>query len=419
MNTAILLGAGSSVAAGFPSTKKLTDRVLSGKGVKRLTDESYIIDGAELPSGTALIANSTARRLYAKAERYYSEHAERQANYEDIFYLAEQACDELSGEMENPAVHPFVNELRTDMSSILEACRVSAHESLAAESEASIGQLAEGDQITSYFQAIDNPHCRNLSDLMTETCNYIADIVWRSLSREPEQNSQTQLKLIADACKNVDVTSISTLCHDTHVETFLSNQGIALSDGFSESQNGVRYWNGDFASNIAFIKLHGSVNWFRLRPDDGERHDERIGIPVNGDYWHTRTDDNILQSPLDGRPLLLIGTFNKITNYSSGIFRELHYHFRSSISKADQIIICGYGFADKGINAEITGWYYKKRGRRLVIIHPDPDSLASNARGAIRKKWSVWKNSGSIEFISKRLEDVCLDEFASAIAQNR
>ena len=410
MNTAILLGAGSSVAAGFPSTKVLTDQVLSGKGVKRLTDESYIIDGAELPSGTALIANSMARRLYAKAERYYSEHAGRRANHEDLFYLAKQAYDDLSGELENPAVRSFVNELRTDMSSILEACRVSALESMRAHEPTTDPRL--------FFEAVDNPHSRNLKDLMNETSNYIADIVWRSLCYEPGPRRLSQLKLFVSACKNVDVTSISTLCHDTHIEKFLIKQGISLSDGFSQPQNDVRYWNGDFASHIAFIKLHGSVNWFRLRPDGGDRYDERIGIPINGDYWHTRTDGDILQEPLNGRPLLLIGTFNKIMTYSSGIFRELHYHFRSSINKADQIIICGYGFGDKGINAEITEWYYNKPERRLVIIHPDPDSLAANARGAIRNEWSGWKNNGSLEFISKRLEDVCLDEFASAIAQN-
>lgn len=385
MNTAILLGAGSSVAAGFPSTSNLTERVLSGTGVKRHTDASYIIEDVELAGGTAQIANCMARRLYAEAERYYSEHDARRANYEDIFYLAKQASDEMSGEMENPAIRPFVNKLKTHMSS-------------------------------EFFEAEESLHCSDLASILTETSNYIADIVWRSLSRKPEQDALTQLKLIIHACENVNVTSISTLCHDTHVEKFLVKQGIALSDGFSESQHKVRYWNGDFISNVPFIKLHGSVNWFRLRPEEGDWYDERIGIPVNGDYWHTRTDSDALQRPLDGRPLLLIGTFNKIATYSSGIFRELHYQFRSSIDKADQIIVCGYSFGDKGINAEIIEWYYNKRGRRLVIIHPNPDSLVTNARGAIRNKWDDWKDSGSIELIRKRLEDVSLDEFAVAIA---
>ena len=412
MNTAILLGAGSSVAAGFPSTGELTSRVLFGEGVKRHTDASYFIEGTELPGGTALIANCMARRLYEKAERYYSEHVGRRANHEDIFYLAKQASDDLSGEMENPAVRPFVNELSTDMLSIVEACRVFALESMRAHEPTADPQSFDPGL---FLEAVENPHCSNLASLLTETSNYIADIVWGSLCYEPEPERLSQLNLLVYACKNVDVTSISTLCHDTHVEKFLIKPGIALSDGFSEPQNDVRYWNGDFASNVPFIKLHGSVNWFRLRPEGGDRYDERIGIPLNGDYYHTRTDDGVLQTPL-GRPLFLIGTFNKISDYSRGIFLELRYRFRSTINTADQIMICGYGFGDKGINAEIIKWYYNKRGRRLVIIHPDPDILITNARGAIRNKWSDWEENGSIEFISKRLEDVCLDEFAALIA---
>ena len=413
MNTAILLGAGSSLAAGFPSTSNLTERVLSGAGVKRYTDESYIIEGAELPDGATLIVNCIARRLYAKAERYYSEYDGRQVNYEDIFYLAMQASDDLTGEMENPAVRPFVDELRADMLSIAESCRISDLE-LMRSHELIADTSPSGPEL--FWETVENLDSSDLDSLPMKTSNYIADIVWRSLCYDPEPDCLSHLNLIVHTCKNADVTSISTLCHDTHVEKFLIEQGIALSDGFSEPQNDVRYWNGDFVSNVPFIKLHGSVNWFRLRPEESDWYDERIGIPVNGDYWHTRTDGDVLQRPLDGRPLLLIGTFNKIATYSSGIFRELHYQFRSSINKADQIIICGYSFGDKGINEEIIEWYYNKQGRRLVVIHPDPESLVENARGAIRNKWDDWKNSGSIKIIGKQIEDVCLDEFTAAIA---
>ena len=224
--------------------------------------------------------------------------------------------------------------------------------------------------------------------------------------------------MLAYACKNVTVTSISTLCHDTHVEKFLRKLGIALSDGFSEPQTGVRYWNGDFTSDkkTPFIKLHGSVDWFRFRPDKGDWHNERIGIPLNGDY--DRRADGVLQTPLDGRPLLLIGTFNKISDYSRGIFLELRYQFRSTINESDLIVICGYSFGDKGINSEIIKWYYNKRGRRFIIIHPDRDSLVANARSAIRDKWPEWERH-SITFIDKQFENISIDEFMEAMHRPR
>lgn len=388
MNTAILLGAGSSVAAGFPTTQCLTELVLSGHGVKRQTDASYYIHGANPPTEASLFVNSMVRRLYAQAERYYSTLAERRTNYEDLFYLALQVSDDQAGEMENPAILSFVNELRADMSPLIEAAK--------------------------------DAHCHNIDSLFSlirETRNYIADIVWRCLCRKPEPESLSQLALIAHACNSVNVTSISTLCHDTHVETFLKEKGIVLSDGFSEPEVGVRYWNGKFPSSgtIPFLKLHGSVNWFHLCPTSGDSYDGRIGIPLNGDHYHTRADNDNLQWP-GARPLLLIGTFNKISAYSSGTFGELHQCFRSTISEANQMVICGYGFGDKGINIEILEWYYDERGRRLVIIHPDPDSLVANARGAIKREWPKWRENGSISIIKKRFENVDIDEFTATIA---
>ena len=77
------------------------------------------------------------------------------------------------------------------------------------------------------------------------------------------------------------------------------------------------------------------------------------------------------------------------------------------------MVVCGYGFGDKGINTEITAWY--ERGRRLVIIHPDPDSLVANARGAIHKIWPEWRRTDSISIIKKRFEEVDCDEFMAAI----
>ena len=130
---------------------------------------------------------------------------------------------------------------------------------------------------------------------------------------------------------------------------------------------------------------------------------------------NTRALDGTLQTPLDGRPLLLIGTFNKISEYSGGIFRELHYGLRSSIRDADKLVVCGYSFGDKGINSEIIEWFYASRGRRFIVIHPDIEVLVSRARGAIRNKWEAWENSGAVTCIRKKIEDVERDEFFDCI----
>ena len=371
MKTAILLGAGSSLPAGYPSTRCLTNLVLSGKGVKGHDD------------GTARRVNCMVRWLHAEAECYFSARNWRPANYEDLFYLAKQVYDEVMGEMENPAVHPFIDKLRASMS-----------------------PLADPD-ITDEFRT-----------LIGKTCNYISETVSSRLCRKP--TSTNHLKIFVEACGIGNVTGISTLCHDTHVETHLRREGIPLDDGFSDEKEDVRYWNGDLPSNckIPFLKLHGSVNWFRFRPDDSPPswYDDRIGIPLNGDPGRTERDGE-RQDPLnDGRPLLLIGTFNKDAEYSRGIFLDLHHRFRLTLREADRLVVCGYGFGDKGINTAVIEWYYKKCDRRFLIIHPDPCELFSNARAAIRSKWhDEWKDNNPIDFMPSRLEEVDVDKFLRII----
>ena len=182
----------------------------------------------------------------------------------------------------------------------------------------------------------------------------------------------------------------------------------------------MRYWTGVIPASgkIPFLKLHGSVDWFRLRRrDDSEPwYDERIGMPLDGDHHHTKALDGAYQTAPEGRPLLLLGTFNKISDYSGGIYRDLHYAFRSSIREVERLVVCGYSFGDKGINSEILEWFYAKRGRRLIVIHPDPEALMRHARGAISSKWDGWKNKGAATCISKKFECVERDEFFNCIS---
>lgn len=108
--------------AGFPSTKNLTQSILCGYGVHRHTDTRYrYISDPNLAvklqgvhhehDNFVIISKFMAKWFYEQAQKYYSEvkQSNRQANYEDIFYLADQVyADEW--EIENPAVHSFVSE---------------------------------------------------------------------------------------------------------------------------------------------------------------------------------------------------------------------------------------------------------------------------------------------------------------------
>ena len=383
MNTAILLGAGSSLAAGYPSTQELTKRVLSGCGIQKGGDGSYDLYGDTIRPEKAQAVNCMVQKLYIEAESYYASFPERPANYEDIYYLAKQVWDEESGEMENPTVHPFVKKLKADILPMLK-------------------ELLKDET--------------NYTNLLAKTCKYIVFVVHQNLLKPTLE--QDHLEVIAHTCRNINVTSISTLCHDTHLEKFLRDTGIKISDGFSEPQENARYWNGDFSASdkIPFLKLHGSVDWFDSA--SGNCYGEKIWIPPKDQYPNRvklQGGGFGYPSPV---PLLLIGTFNKIAEYSSGIFRELHYHFRSTINKADQLVVCGYSFGDKGMNTEIIEWLYGCRKRRLVIIHPDPGNLLTNARVAIQRNWDSGQKNGAIITINKRFEDVDNKDFACISGDN-
>ena len=376
MKSSVLLGAGSSIPAGYPSTRCLTGHVLSGSGVSRHSNETYRINGSRSIDDVTPLVKCVVRRFFKEVERYHELYCiAREVNYEDVFYLIYQVLADIRGEIENPAVRPFATKMKFDLTRLVRA-----------RSDISYKKL------------------------LIESLNYVSDLVSESLFKKAD--STVHLKIFKEAVNSGFVDSISTLCHDTHFETYICEQGIKLSDGFSRAKNDVRFWKNEFKNEeIPFLKLHGSVNWFRLRPDgSNDWHEECIGIPLKLDNDRVTRLNGRYLTTVEDRPILLIGTFNKIPDYTRGIFRELHYRFRLSIQNTDRLIVCGYSFGDKGINSEIIQWYYAKCGRQLVIVDPNPCKVYQNARSAIRNKWKNWKKFGGLRIICKGLEDVEFNE---------
>ena len=370
---AILLGAGSSIPAGFPSTEELTNIFLCGDGIWRGSQSVYFIErdpckyrSRYINSGPQLdLVKLVIRWLYEATKEYHQTFQGRPANYEDVFYLAEQISSDIYGERENPAIYPFIRKLESRLDDV-------------------INEQEMRDIYTPY----------DLSNISNEVCDCIRDVTRNILSLETYQTNH--LEVIKYIYERYDTTCIATLCHDTHVETFFKDRGIGVIDGVSES-SGERHWNGSFIAHnkIPFFKLHGSINW----------------------DWDCSLENF-------NRPHMLIGTFNKLSEYSQGVFLDIHYHFKSAIHEADTMIICGYSFGDKGINSTIIKWYGDKPKRKFVIIHPYPCQLIKNARGAIWrlfcKEHPITRQRGvaadSTTYIRKKLQYVDVDEIRNAIA---
>jgi hypothetical protein len=86
---AFLLGAGTSIPAGLPTTSQMTSRVLSGHDIIHHTDGTYYLEEPDADGMTILDAHVQRvtlllRRLQLEIERYYLYDFGVLTNYEDL-----------------------------------------------------------------------------------------------------------------------------------------------------------------------------------------------------------------------------------------------------------------------------------------------------------------------------------------------
>ena len=307
--------------------------------------------------------------LKAQANSRYAEIPNRWANYEDLAYLAGQIGDDIGHEYENPGLHPFVQNALMDLGGLF---------GTATPAEAR----------------------KKLRDLATSTVDYIRSAVGMLLKKTPADTDY--LQFFAKACRDESVTKVNlfTLNHDTLIERFLPGDGIKVVDGLRDATNGngSRRWDPAIYDegekdprSVNLFKLHGSVDWFRWDPI-------RLSVPRQLSSENTDRDGRFVgtyqdtQSPLydvlesSVGPRILAGTFNKILAYNSEIFLELHHRFHRALQDPEckNLVVCGYGFGDKGVNTRISEWRHRSYENRLLIIDPaDATTICQKARGAI------------------------------------
>lgn len=391
MTIMVLFGAGASLAGGCPSTWDITERVSSGRDIVRYTSGQYFLE-----KRSSTYARHTTdeyldrvlaflRRLAQEVDGYYGD-LHRPTNYEDLYYLASQVYESEMHETDNPAIQSFIEDLRTEFAPLMRAQE---------------GEIREA---------------WTLGELARETVNYLHDIIARLLSGAPTTTDHFNWLLAMH--RSGVALSLATLAHDRSLEIALQRAAIEFTDGFGDPVSSVRYWEPDRlldAYALRVLKLHGSVDWYRFRTTGGGWEDERIGLLLSGDPDDTLDPEGRPQEALDGRPLLLAGTFNKVFNYSRGIFADLLMALRLALRSCRRLVVCGYSFGDKGVNTQILEWMYATPDHRLVVVHPKPDDLVASARVAIAGKWERWRRDGRVAEIHARMEDVSYSDIYSTV----
>jgi hypothetical protein len=379
MRHVVLLGSGASISAGMPSVGTITARVLSGENVFRHSDHHfYAVEQIKPHHDTEPVqaAVSFLHELKAISDAYFRIHEpERATNYEDLAYFARQIDDALSFEYENPALVPLIERL--------------------------VGGAYSGR----------NPY--QLKEAASDAADYIEDVVCALLSAP--RNDLGYLAPLSDmfADETVEQLDLFTLNHDLMFETHLRERGIAFSDGFERQHGTIQLWTDTYGTpQRRLFKLHGSIDWYRYNLEvDG--WSGQFDTRVERDPDHARDAEGAMHYPA-GR-LLLTGTFNKILSYPTAIYADQHAHFHDALGSADRLLVVGYGFRDKAINARLIAWAERPGERRMVVAHRDPASLGDGARGAIQQKWDRWQQRGLLSFVPRHLENTSWPELRDAL----
>jgi hypothetical protein len=381
--TCFLFGSGLSIPAGLPSTASITARVLSTEGISRHSDGTYF-SGPPLygmPDEHVPQVLLFLQRLKSEIDAYYSYNLIRTTSYEDLYSLASQINDSESGQFDNPALGQLIRQILSDSSQIFH------------------GKPNLPDATW------------RLIDLSSEVVNYIRDVVWVELSKKP--SDLAYLGFLKDALANSTSKSnlIFTLNHDTILETYLAHLPIQLIDGFGTASSQLRRWDPslfelDELSSVRLIKLHGSINWFFFEKKDSYT----LAIPL-AEFWNKHPD----VYPIDGRPAILVGTINKILQYSNPIYLDLQCCFHRLLMRCETLVVAGYSFSDKAINTRIIQWIDLGSPKKLIVIHPNPDSLRKRARTAIRNIWPTWLATRTLSLVSKSVENVAWQDIAQCL----
>ncbi len=208
------------------------------------------------------------------------------------------------------------------------------------------------------------------------------------------------LNSISDACNDTDIKTIDffTLNNDPVLERHLSENKIDFIDGFETGDDDNSWWNprilDDRAARVRVLKLHGSINWFAHKDFALERKGIQKVLNTEKPFLAVQQDEVSYRI----EPTVLVGTLNKMLQYSGGVFAVLQYEFFRSLYSSEVLIVCGYGFGDKGINIRIAEWLESGPEKLMIVVHPSEDSRGTSE---IAGYWERWKQSGKLRIIQK------------------
>lgn len=359
MNDKILLffGSGVSYLSGLANTDQITNDILRKKWHEHTDLNFYAGEHPNEHYRKTDITKRIQKFLYILKEfsdPYFRQRRGNDSNYEDLYYLCHQIHDNETTEIDNPLLVPFLYQLHNNL----------------------VG-LDIYPRIPPINKKID------IEYLSERAISLIQNVVWNSLST---QEDPLGLDLILEIVEKLNIINIATLNHDLLVEKLLDLNKIDYCDGFGKPEGEIRYFSPDsydIEEKIKLYKLHGSLNWYRFREEKNGRTIDRYGMALTTDHWHLKNSDGHFVNVLDGTPLFLTGSYNKMLDYNFGIFKTIHNKFDNILAQSDTIIMSGYGWNDRGINGRLFQWLGSSFENKILLVHEKPENLKRYSRSAL------------------------------------
>ena len=185
---------------------------------------------------------------------------------------------------------------------------------------------------------------------------------------------------------------VHTLNHDLLFENLSNSYGLAdkFNDGFEEigspfygSYQGynirLKRYTDNFLNqrNLALYKLHGSVNQYIYSTED-ETYALKVppSIFVTELYMERVKNEGDLyyhNYPWNYYSDFLTGTKEKIKRYKDVYYyKSLFQHFSENLKNSNHLFVIGYGFRDVEINRYIHKYFLSRKGTKMIVIDPYP-----------------------------------------------
>lgn len=382
--TLFFFGSGVSFKSGLPNTIEITNNILKEKWHAH-TDLNFY--SGEHPNEHYRRTDITPRVqkflniLKEFSDPYFRERRDSDSNYEDLFYLCQQINDNETFKIDNPVIAPFIKELHYKL----------------------VG-LEIYPSIPPINKRID---IKYLSD---RAISLIQNAVWNSLST---QEDPVGLDLILNIIKKIPTVNIATLNHDLLIETLFKKNNIEYCDGFGEPEGQIKPFEPnlyDSDDRIKLFKLHGSLNWYRFREKKDDIAIVKYGMALANDHWHLRDSDGHFVNVLDGTPLFLTGSYNKMLDYNFGIFKTVHTKFDYYLAQSKTLIMSGYGWNDRGINGRLFEWIDSAIDNKIILLHKEPENLIKYSRSALWHRYDDLVKDNRLVLIKKWFSNVKYEE---------